>query len=129
MKIKSVNYSITFELPFESGIERWRKIGLEIEPDKGEIFEGILDNVDKQIKTWHESRFPELYGKPKKLPVLNVSGEHITDEDKEWILVKNHLFLYETREEAQEFLDKTDFKLTLEAKKIVQNKPSKNEKK
>lgn len=124
MKIKSVNYSITFELPFEFGIERWRKVGLEIEPDKGESSEQVLDTVDKLIKTWHEMKFPELYGKPKKLPVINTSGDYVK-EDEEWNRVKGGLESFEFKEDAQEFLDCTDYKITLEAKKIVNNKPSK----
>lgn len=130
MKIKSVNYSITFELPFEFGIERWRKVGLEIEPEKGEVPEQILDTVDKLIKTWHEKKFPELYGKskPKNLPVINTSVEYV-NEDVEWQKVKSRLGLFEFREDAFDYLNTTDYKLTLEAKKLVNNKPSKDEKK
>lgn len=127
MKIKSVNYSITFELPFEFGIERWRKVGLEIEPEKGEVPEQVLDTVDKQIKTWHEAKFPELYGKAKSkkvLPVINTSGEYI-NEDKEWEEVKEQLNSFKFKEDAQAFLDLTPYKLTLEAKKIVSQKPIK----
>lgn len=126
MKIKSVNYSITFELPFEFGIERWRKVGLEIEPEKGEVAEQILDAVDKQIKSWHEAKFPELYGKakPKKLPVINTSGDYVK-EDEEWNKVKEALNAFKFREDAQAYLDLTPFKLTLEAKKIVSQKPIK----
>lgn len=128
MKIKSATYSITFELPFEFGIERWRKVGLEIEPEKNEKVEGILDAVDKQIKTWHEAKFPELYGKakPQKLPVINTSGEYV-NEDKEWEEVKEQLNSFKFKEDAQAYLDLTPFKLTLIAKNIIKNKPSKNE--
>jgi hypothetical protein len=130
MKIKSVNYSITFELPVEFGIERWRKIGLEVEPDKTEVAEQVLDAVDKQIKTWHEKKFPELYGKakPKILPVINTSADYV-NEDEEWDRVKGTLRQFKFREDAQLYLDTTQYKLTLEAKKLVNNKPSKNEKK
>lgn len=130
MKVKSVSYSITFELPPEFGIERWRKIGLEIEPEKAEVVEQVLDGVDKQIKAWHEMKFPELYGKakPKSLPVINTSGDYV-NEDEEWEKVKGQLDAFKFKEDAQKFLNLTPFKLTLEAKKIVNNKPSKNEKK
>lgn len=130
MKVKSVSYSITFELPPEFGIERWRKIGLEIEPEKSEVVEQVLDGVDKQIKTWHEAKFPELYGKakPKTLPVINTSGGYVK-EDEEWNKVKEALNAFKFREDAQAYLDLTPFKLTIEAKKIILNKPSKNEKK
>lgn len=130
MKVKSVSYSITFELPPEFGIERWRKIGLEIEPEKSEVVEQVLDGVDKQIKTWHEAKFPELYGKakPKTLPVINTSGDYVK-EDEEWNKVKEALNAFKFREDAQAYLDLTPFKLTIEAKKIILNKPSKNEKK
>jgi hypothetical protein len=130
MKIKSVNYSITFELPFEFGIERWRKIGLEIEPEKGEVAEQVFDAVDKQIKTWHEKKFPELYGKakPKSLPVINTSVDYV-NEDAEWNRVKEVLESFTYKEDAQEYLDTTEFKLLISAKKIVNKKQSKNEKK
>ena len=126
MKVKSVSYSITFELPPEFGIERWRKIGLEIEPEKSEVVEQVLDVVDKQIKTWHEAKFPELYGKakPKTLPVINTSGDYVK-EDEEWNKVKEALNAFKFREDAQAYLDITPFKLTLEAKKIVNSKEKK----
>ena len=126
MKVKSVSYSITFELPPEFGIERWRKIGLEIEPEKSEVVEQVLDVVDKQIKTWHEAKFPELYGKakPKTLPVINTSADY-SNEDEEWNKVKEALNAFKFREDAQAYLDITPFKLTLEAKKIVNSKEKK----
>jgi hypothetical protein len=127
MKVKSVSYSITFELPPEFGIERWRKIGLEIEPEKAEVVEQVLDGVDKQIKTWHEAKFPELYGKAKPknpLPVINTSADY-SNEDEEWNKVKEALNAFKFREDAQAYLDLTPFKLTLEAKKIVSQKPIK----
>lgn len=126
MKLKSAKYSITFELPFEFGIERWRKIGLEVEPDNDEKVEEILDTIDKQIKSWHETKFPELYGKPKKLPVINTSIESV-NEDKEWEKVKDMLNSFVFKEGAQAYLDTTNYKLTLEAKKIVNDKQSQYE--
>jgi hypothetical protein len=130
MKIKSTTYSVTFELPIEAGFERWRKIGLEIEHEKNEKAEDVWDSVHKQVKTWHESRFPELYGKvkPKILPVINTSADY-ANEDEEWDRVKGTLRQFKFKEDAQLYLDTTQYKLTLEAKKLVNNKPSKNEKK
>ena len=66
--------------------------------------------------------------KPKTLPVINTSGDYVK-EDEEWNKVKEALNAFKFREDAQAYLDLTPFKLTLEAKKIILNKPSKNEKK
>jgi hypothetical protein len=124
MKIKSGTTSITFELPPEFGMERWIKIKVKSQPEDGETLEKILDDTYDRVKAWHEAKFPELYGKPKKLPVINTSGEKV-NEDKEWEKVKGALNQYKYREDAQLFLDSTDYRLTLEAKKLVNGKPSK----
>ena len=130
MKVKSGTTSITFELPPEFGMERWMKIKVKAHPESGETLEKILDNTYDRIKAWHEGKFPELYGKakPKTLPVINTSGDYVK-EDEEWNKVKEELNAFKFREDAQSYLDITPFKLTIEAKKIILNKPSKNEKK
>jgi hypothetical protein len=55
-KTVKVIYSKTFEMP---GF--WEKIGFEIEPEKGEVIEIVLDNAKKTVQSWHEKNNSEFY--------------------------------------------------------------------
>lgn len=66
-----------------------------------------------------------------ELPIIQVPARFsITQKeaDKEFDFIKEKLSEFEFREDAQAYLETTDFKFTIEAKNIINNKPFKNEK-
>lgn len=61
------------------------------------------------------------------LPIIQKKEALIPDASEEaaWKVVKDNLTSYEWKEDAQVYLDSTGYSLTIEAKKIVNGKPSK----
>jgi hypothetical protein len=124
----SKTIKVTYGVSIMMG-EHWQKIDVEQLPDEGESMETVLDEVCERVKSWHKNKYPDMYMKDDK--PLPDSGYNATQEkaDKEWEEIKNKLAAIEFQEDAVEFINSTDFFLSIEAKKLINNKPLKNEKK
>lgn len=59
------------------------------------------------------------------MPVIQVSDKLEIEGDEEFEQLKNELSLYEYREDAQAYLDTTEFKYAVAAKALVNQKPKK----
>lgn len=121
MPLDKILVSRTFHL----GDSNFFKIGQEGTISEGETREQLTEDAMGFIHTTVKKYFPyadvvsEIENK-KKEDVTNV-----VEEDKEWNKIKKKLSAFEFSEDAQEFLNNTDYKLLIEAKKIVQSKPNK----
>lgn len=64
----------------------------------------------------------------RSLPIIEVERFSITQDeaDKEFEEIKSQLELIEFREDAQAYLDSTNFGFTIEARKLIIKKPLKN---
>lgn len=65
------------------------------------------------------------------LPIIRNKEPFEPDEksDQEWQAIKQWLESCVSKEEAQEYINTTSYNMTIEAKQIINSKPSKNEKK
>jgi len=106
--------------------EHWQKISVKQLPDEGETMETVLDEVCERVKSWHKKKYPDMYRQEKKpLPQSNVTNDEI---ELEWQVIKSALSEIEFQEDALEFINTTDYYLSIEAKKLIQSKPLKNKK-
>jgi hypothetical protein len=104
--------------------EHWQKISVKQLPDEGEAMETVLDEVCERVKSWHKNKYPDMYRQEKKpLPKSDITNNDI---EIEWQGIKNKLASIEFQEDALQFINTTDYYLSIEAKKIIQSKPLKN---
>lgn len=123
---------ITVSRTFHLGDSNFFKVGQEGTIIEGETREELTADAMGYIYSTLKKYCPETdivnpLEKKKELPVIDASV--VVEEDKEWNKIKKKLSSIEFKEDAQDYLNSTDYKLTIEAKKIISNKPSKNEKK
>ena len=118
-KTLEITYSKSYELP---GF--WEKIGVKEEMTKQDTIESVLDAVSKRVQTWHEKNNPDFYKHVDKKIKTEFSVS--TEDDKEWEDIKIKLGLIKFREEAQEYIDTTNYHMALGAKKLINQKPLKN---
>lgn len=138
MKIK-VEYSESIQIT--EGL--WRKIGIEIEDADSDHREialpketaQVLHNQAKEyVQRWHKEgheefrQFQNQYAAGRSATDYHTGETFHTNEqvDKEFETLKAILAEYEFYEDAKEFLDTTDFKHTMEAKLIINNKRRKS---
>lgn len=106
------------------GLSRW--IGLEgsLSPGESEkegtlqLEKSIKEIIKQMVETGNqgEDNLPEVQrAKAKSVPL-----EHSVDE--EWEKVKAILSSFEFKDEAQEYLNTTEYKMTIEAKQIINSK-------
>ncbi len=120
----SKTLKVTFGVSILMG-ENWQKIDVEEQPEKGDTMETILDDLTKRLRTWHEGKYPEFYnGRERKL-VANTELGATVFEDKEWEGIKNRLDAIDFQEDAQDFINTTNYSMLVEAKKIISSKPFK----
>ena len=121
MKVEEITYGKSFELP---GF--WEKIGIKIQVEENDLPNTVLDTAKNIVEKWHRERNPDLYpdDNKKKIPVIDAKKDE--QIDKEFKLLKLILEKYEFREDAQAYLDTTEWRLAVEAKAIVNSKPIKN---
>lgn len=124
----SKTLKVTFGVSLLMG-ENWQKIDIEEQPEKGDTMESILDDVSKRLRMWHEKKYPEFYNNGKKqLVILDTDNGVTVFEDKEWEEIKSNLNAIEFQEDAQQYINTTNYSMTIEAKKIINQKPLKNKK-
>ncbi len=100
------------------GFPEWATLGGTLE-EKDDPTEQLLVLRQTLIDTFNQVLSEKNVPVIKKKEVIDLSG------DAEFNDLKEKLAAFEFQEEAQEYLDTTPFKLTLEAKKIVALKPFK----
>jgi hypothetical protein len=139
----TVKFSKEFIAP--SGLKEW--VGIEwpvgVEVDKEAIF-STLDKVRDAVLEWHQKnnqanaafynefnmqvRAPGHF--PLELPQKTTGSNSDPVIDAEFEQLKLALDTYEFREDAQAFLDTSEtfktFRLSIDAKKYINSKPSKN---
>jgi hypothetical protein len=123
---------ITVSRTFHLGDSNFFKVGQEGTVIDGETREELTADAMGYIYSTLKKYCPETdienpLEKKKSLPVSNV-GETMEEDNKEWSIIKTNLNNILFREDAQEYIDTTDYNLTIAAKKIVNSKPLKNKK-
>lgn len=117
MRTKSITYGESREVLLGNGQAIWKKLNAEIELDQdGDTEDMAYDHAEKIIA----KRFAE------KETVIGELVIHNKEVDEAYEKLLFNLDAIEFREDAQAYLETTDFKFTISAKKIVENKPSKN---
>jgi len=106
--------------------EHWEKIDIEETPDKGDTMESILDDLNSRLRIWHEKKHPAMYQKRDKAILADVPT--VATDDPEWEEIKKKLSDFKFQEEAQAFINSTPYRMVIEAKKIINQKPLHNEK-
>lgn len=119
---------ITVSRTFHLGDSNFFKVGQEGTIAEGESREELTADAMGYIYSTLKKYCPETdivnpLEKKKELPVIEISSP--VEEDKEWNKIKKKLSSIEFMEDAQEYLNTTDYKLLIQAKKIVQSKPNK----
>lgn len=110
--------------------EHWQKISVRQVPDDNETMETVLDEVSERIKSWHKKKYPNMYGEKNKTIGIEHGASNVSfpdDENEEWEAIKNTLTSIKFREDAQEFINTTQYSMTIEAKKLINEKISKHE--
>lgn len=123
MKVDKVSYQKAFII----GPYLQEKVGIEIQLDEGENPDAVLGIAKGIVETWHRAANKELYEQLGTVTVTRKPVAHDPAIDQAFEQLKETLLIIKYREEAQAYLDNTDFKHTIEAKKIVNSKPKKND--
>ncbi len=104
----------------------WVSIGASLLPDDTVL--DCLKSLQKDITDYRDTAAKEYQQSQRQ--TKEVSKEAITAADKEieklFKQVKTKLSKYSNREDAQAYLDSTDFRLNIELKQIVNNLNPKN---
>lgn len=133
MKFERISYSESIEAVNASGNKKWFKSSADIVEIDDELRATQLakDYVAETIRValaQNSNYIPDpatFYSKASQVKAKNISDEvpyHSVKEDVEWANTKAKLESFETKLEAQAFLDTTPYKHTIEAKKIVNSK-------
>lgn len=97
--------------------ECWYRAETKVSVDEGEVPEEVFQSLKKRLDSWLPNPFETTISKQVV--------DHGTILDPEFDALKMKLHEFEFREDAMEYLLTTDFKLAIEAKNIVNSKPSK----
>lgn len=95
-------------------------LGMGIFINKDENVGDAIEEAKKQVNEYIQKCI--IYPEHAHVEIRDVPLE----EDKEFEQLKIALALIEYKEEAQAYLDTTDFKHAFEAKNLIKNKPSKS---
>ena len=120
MKITSISFTKTLQ----TDACTWHKLGIEAQMEEKDTPPEAI----KTLETFVDNYFKEKVPKPeKKSLVPKMVGKKEQDAiDNVFLLVKEKLSGFDNREDAQAYLDTTEFKMTIEAKQLVNNLPLKN---
>lgn len=117
MKITKAKYTKEFH---NHGISEW--IGLEAALDTAdEPQESLL-----KIRAMLVETFQKVLSQEPEMPVIDSKGQLDLSGDAEFEALKAKLDEFEYREDAQAYLETTEFKFAVEAKILVNQKPIKN---
>ena len=120
MIINTARHGQSIESINEYGLKHWSKNELsgtlEIGDDPIDCLLKLKKYIDIQVKSMCNN-----------FNIISESKSFINDEeiDLEFEQVKKKLNDFEYKEDAQSYLDTTNFKYTIEVKKIVNSKPNK----
>ena len=111
-------YGISIEL--SPGL--WKKGTLTLDGKEGESPEQLMDRTSKTLLDWLDVKVAQSPGQQAP-PIINVrdKGEHDAAIAREFDLLKETLDAIPTKEEALAFLQTTDWKLSIEANKYINN--------
>lgn len=127
MKLIEVSRSLSFEMVNPYGTKLWDKLGAKMELSENEDPMEAYKAMDELMKEAHK----KSYAIDFELPIVDVRQEaynNIEQQvafDKEWEEIRQKLEAIVTKEEAQAYLEGTTFSMSLEAKKIINQKPTK----
>ncbi|MEO7046574.1 MAG: hypothetical protein ABI091_14785 [Ferruginibacter sp.] len=120
MKVTNIQYGKSYELQ-----GYWEKVSIDIQVDENEAPNLVLDHAKEIVDKWHKENNPDLYGGKKMKINQEVPYGKNEAIENEFLELKNELDKIEFREDAQTYLDTTDWKLAIEAKALVNYKPFK----
>lgn len=126
MHFSKVTYLAAFPHP-ELGTFAPLKLGLEIDLNEGDTVEMALNAAKEKLDTWNKEMNKSIWSNPEGMTgthTRSIENSKETDEAYEKLIVE--LDKIEFREDAQVYLDTTEFKFTMSAKARVINKPLKN---
>lgn len=129
MKIESIKY----EQLLPTGSYLNARYGIEISISEDNETDRAFELAKQIVAETHKKQFPAMYeqGKPiyggeENMPVVqHKSPLDQFEEDFRFNDVKKRLAEIEFFEEAQAYLETTEYKYTIEAKKLIENKPKK----
>lgn len=123
MKLSKITYGKSFMLRDDL----WEKIGCEIEMDDTDDREKARQLATEFVEYTFKKNNPDLpiesiqFKTP--FPIINREETGNSEIDEEYNQVKRTLESLSTYDLANNYLNSTDFKHTIELKKIVSNKP------
>lgn len=127
MYISKVRHNKSCRVINGSVNEYWTSVETEVTISEGEKPEDAIKLAEDFVNAEHKRMLLSAGNKSNGNasadtpdPVKN------RQEDKAWERLVKKLEKIEFREDAQEYLDTTEFKLTVDAKKLVNAKPLKN---
>lgn len=120
MKIAKVSYSKTYHL----GDHFFHKIGAEADLDDTDTPMDALAELKNVVEGFNDKTIMQS-GFIGIIPTIQKNHVTKEEDDLEFETLKDMLQSFEFREDAQEYLDTTDFKYTVEAKSIIQKLKSK----
>jgi hypothetical protein len=118
---EKVSYTKTFEVKLLA-TAFWEKIGVEVTLQPGDDAKQAIEEASKLVHEYHNEANKDLF-RSAQLPVVDINND--IEVDAEFNKIKEALNTLSNREDAALYLQTTDFKHSLEAKGIVNSKPSK----
>lgn len=117
--MKTVKYKFSQEFQCH-GMSRWLTSYAVLSPvdNPEDAAKELIKQSDKIIQEVVKQQAEEMKGKPTGLDQI--------EEDFKFNDVKKKLAEFEFREEAQAYIETTDYRYTIEAKKLIEIKPLKN---
>jgi len=116
MRIDRLKYTKEFSY---HGMSEW--IGGEGSLSERDDFTQCVLSLKQQVVDAFNATISE-----NSMPVIQVSDKLEVEGDAEFEQLKGMIALYDYREDAQAYLDTTNFKYTIAAKHLVNQKPLKN---
>jgi len=116
MRIDRIKYTKEFSY---HGMSEW--IGGEGSISESDNFTDCVLSLKQRVVDAFNATLSD-----SNVPVIQVSDKLEIEGDAEFETLKRDLDQYEYREDAQAYLDTTDFKYAVAAKVLVNNKPLKN---
>lgn len=129
MQVKSILYHQTIP----TGSYANEKLGVEIELSEGDTPEQAFAYAKEIVEKIHRENNPQLFGvsiNNQILPQEEILYQKIEPVeniiDAEFESIKEKLNSFEFREDAEDFILTTDYKMAYEARQIINKLPKKN---
>jgi hypothetical protein len=102
------------------------KLEAEISFEDGEDFDTGFNKAQEMCDAWHKKNEAAVWANPEGMTGIHTRTVDSSEVDEAYNKLVNALDTFEFREDAQAYLDTTDFKYAMAAKNLVSKKPSKN---